>query len=1503
MKRYILLLMVSLLCGVAWAQTPQYQARYWFDNDFAGGVEVTITNGVYNTPIQTDALGLGIHTLHLMVRETNGPWMAPQSYLFYRIVDNNEAQITQYHCWFDDDFANRQSGSLTNGGMMLDASGLSVGIHEVNIIAVDGTGRLYPTQTALFYRVPMSSTTEVPYVCWFDDDFQNRTTGVANGNMIISTDALSEGIHTVHLRVGSDESASLQNYIFFKADTPPIVQYEYWYNDQTQDQHTLTAVNNVMDTLKLQTLILTPSLPIRSTYFHYDPNPNGTQPRIFAKNDFHFRTVNDRGYFSEFTKTYFDTTVFQNVEADILERGTTATIAAPYNNAFHWFKITVGIGDSISFKASERCTMQLFSPSGKLVWKKSGRNVLSWNGLQALENGTYYLAVHDAEEHEGNIDISYDWVYKYDVVDWNVHRVGNGGISSINFIGNGFNSLDTIYLIHGTDTLPAIHVLRKDNTNMMASFNFEDVDTGIYLGVFVYLDDNVNKSDFITVELPRDILLEATLEYSYRFLIGTAPVYNFQIANTGNMTAYTVPLHLRIESKKNGIGKIKIDGLDLPSIVSMMDMSDLTEEEKAGWRKIAEEYGDGHHFYKSWAHDTVTGDSSYVLANYFLVTLAPYETKQISVSVVSLYDLEINASIPDSITPMKSDEYRKAYFRNSDDGNDKGIESGSDAACCAAGLITCTTQLISDRAGIAATVESVLSRVFAGNPEAALVFEGASLITSIAGCICDVINLISKTYSKIACDNDGFDSSDLFDMLGSLSSTVMDCLSSFAGYGTHDTHKKFWKEYNMYFSPHHYGPSGLDIAAEIASLISIGTSSNCFKDLLSNNVCDPSGPGAGYARFMIAVSSFDPNDIIGYTAESGSYYVGEEQFELPYIIEFENDPVFATAPAHTVVVSDTLNPKFFDLSSFSATGFGIGDNLYSVDGGKEFVKTVDLRPALGVLAEVRLQYNERNGIAQWTFRSLDPTTLEEITDPDLGFLPVNDDNNNGVGEVFFTINRKNNLHEGDTIKNRANIVFDVMQPIATQFWHNIMDFTPPISEVDTIIYGGTTAKLSVDATDNLSGAWRYNVYGLLGEAFMPVATNILVDSVAKFDTAGYHYDAFITSAVDSAGNVEPLRIRQSNIIPYSVQLNITAGKWFAISSPVNNTTDGNETVQGVTNLIGNDFDYDLFHYDEPNATWVNYKSSPFDLSAGKGYIYRRSSDATLLFTGQPNSASITVPLSASCSDINLSGFNLIGNPYPHTVSYAYPYYDLRPNGIWYAHVDGTIDIAQGFLVRSNSEHPSYTFTLPQDLQSNNNAKGNMQSSFISFAVSGNGYEDIAYAMFDEGEELPKMAHFNSEAPSISIPVNGRQFAIAVLDRSTEEFPLTINALPGEYAIKTTNPHLPYLHLIDKLTGTDRDLLNNTTYSFSHLGTQSLADRFIVRLAPSLHGGENGTFAYSDGNAVVVSGKGTLQVFDMLGRLVFKRDVNSSLQIPLSNFHTGVYLLRLGDKSQKLVIRK
>jgi len=88
---------------------------------------------------------------------------------------------------------------------------------------------------------------------------------------------------------------------------------------------------------------------------------------------------------------------------------------------------------------------------------------------------------------------------------------------------------------------------------------------------------------------------------------------------------------------------------------------------------------------------------------------------------------------------------------------------------------------------------------------------------------------------------------------------------------------------------------------------------------------------------------------------------------------------------------------------------------------------------------VSASLNPATGVATWSMTSIDPVTGELVTDPLAGFLPPDNDQNQGKGYVTYSIVPKSGLITGTQITNQASIVFDVNDPILTDIATNKID--------------------------------------------------------------------------------------------------------------------------------------------------------------------------------------------------------------------------------------------------------------------------------------------------------------------------------------------------------------------------------------------------------------------------------------------------------------------------------
>ena len=367
--------------------------------------------------------------------------------------------------------------------------------------------------------------------------------------------------------------------------------------------------------------------------------------------------------------------------------------------------------------------------------------------------------------------------------------------------------------------------------------------------------------------------------------------------------------------------------------------------------------------------------------------------------------------------------------------------------------------------------------------------------------------------------------------------------------------------------------------------------------------------------------------------------------------------------------------------------------------------------------------------------------------------------------------------------------------------------------------------------------------------------------------------------------------------------------WYTIASPVNDAVISTNTTLKTTNSAP--YDYDLMMYDERNHYWRSYRSETAStyfandkMVNGLGYIYRNANDVTVEFTGPIHSGDVT------CSVTNngglLPGFNLIGNPFTHDIKFGNISlsagsaltggYVLNKAGSWGAILAANTSIkpCQGVLVQvSKSATATISHTAPARKASDD---------FISFAVANSQYEDVAYALFGEGSGLSKIDHQNPDIPMIYIHQDDEDYAIATLNDEVKQFNLNLEAkTTGKYTLKVEKTGAyRYLHLIDKVAEKDINLLEENEYSFIGSPADS-KDRFIVRLENTADA-ENSVFAYQSGNDIVVEGEGMLEVFDVMGRLVMRRYVSGIETYGRTSLQAGVYVFRLNEKTQKMIIR-
>ena len=209
----------------------------------------------------------------------------------------------------------------------------------------------------------------------------------------------------------------------------------------------------------------------------------------------------------------------------------------------------------------------------------------------------------------------------------------------------------------------------------------------------------------------------------------------------------------------------------------------------------------------------------------------------------------------------------------------------------------------------------------------------------------------------------------------------------------------------------------------------------------------------------------------------------------------------------------------------------------------------------------------------------------------------------------------------------------------------------------------------------------------------------------------------------------------------------------------------------------------------------------------------------------------------------------------------------------------------------------------QNVQAVNN--GNLQMVLAHNVATRDGASisstiDNAIVSFNEGTKLQKF-YFGEPAANIFIPQNGEDYAIAFSNRQGD-MPLNFKAKElGTYTISFEGEEMDLngIYLIDMLDEVEIDLSAEPSYTFIGSPADRSA-RFKIVFKNNGNDSTSDIFAYQSGSDIVVSGEGELQIFDVMGRMVARQNVNGVQTI--NAMAHGVYIFKLNEKTQKIIVK-
>ncbi len=352
--------------------------------------------------------------------------------------------------------------------------------------------------------------------------------------------------------------------------------------------------------------------------------------------------------------------------------------------------------------------------------------------------------------------------------------------------------------------------------------------------------------------------------------------------------------------------------------------------------------------------------------------------------------------------------------------------------------------------------------------------------------------------------------------------------------------------------------------------------------------------------------------------------------------------------------------------------------------------------------------------------------------------------------------------------------------------------------------------------------------------------------------------------------------------------------------------------------------YDLYKFDgsHENITeeWRNHKADAnfeTEFVSGRGYMASYQNNTTATLSGTFNSStSINYPV--TYQDIqegepHWPNFHLLGNPFTFNMDLSKLNMANMATGVAvvndeggydYMAETGTINVGDGFFVKSVDASPSVSYGTRGG--NNNNVSEN-----ISVRVSNSTSRDNVVLNFAGADKVgfPKLNAMNEDIAYLYVVDNEKRYGIFNYDKDVKEVPLSFETQKmGRYTISVdAEGEYETIVLVDRQTGIETNMLLEDYNFTATTSKKENTDRFIVRFTfKSDEVTETERFAYQSGDELIIEAEGTVQLFDVMGRMLYINDIeNHGDRINVGHLNNAAYILRLvngdGVKVQKVII--
>ncbi len=234
-KRYALLVAVSVVCTTGMAQKSIVKETFWIDGDISNvqTLGTTVDIALYEP---------GIHSFTMRVEDSQGLWSAPVTRYFIIPPQIEVAtEVIQREYWLDGKVA--ECKPLGISPATVDLGELNEGMHSFTMRVKDNVG-VWSTPVTRYFIIPPQievATEVIQREYWLDGKIATRSE-LGNSPATISITELGAGIHSFTMRVKDNVgvwSTPVTKFFIIPeqqiTDDATIVSYAYWIDDDVNN--------------------------------------------------------------------------------------------------------------------------------------------------------------------------------------------------------------------------------------------------------------------------------------------------------------------------------------------------------------------------------------------------------------------------------------------------------------------------------------------------------------------------------------------------------------------------------------------------------------------------------------------------------------------------------------------------------------------------------------------------------------------------------------------------------------------------------------------------------------------------------------------------------------------------------------------------------------------------------------------------------------------------------------------------------------------------------------------------------------------------------------------------------------------------------------------------------------------------------------------------------------------------------------------------------------------